>query len=134
MGWMKDETGLEKRAANYVPLTPLSHLVRAARVFPDRDAVVDRGFRTTYAQHVARVTRLASALANHGVQPGDVVATVLPNVLPAGRGAFRRAGLRRGPEHHQHRLDVGHGGLHPRPRRGEGGAGGQRSSSACRGG
>ncbi|MGP1355956.1 AMP-binding protein [Roseicyclus sp.] len=82
MGWMKDETGLEKRAANYVPLTPLSHLVRAARVFPDRDAVVDRGFRTTYAQHVARVTRLASALAAHGVQPGDVVATVLPNTYP----------------------------------------------------
>ena len=32
MGWMADETELEKRAANYVPLTPLSHLIRAARV------------------------------------------------------------------------------------------------------
>ena len=41
MGWMKDETGLEKRAANFVPLTPLSHLVRAAQVFPERTAVVD---------------------------------------------------------------------------------------------
>jgi hypothetical protein len=38
MGWMKDETGLEKRPANFVPLTPLSHLIRAARVFPERTA------------------------------------------------------------------------------------------------
>ena len=32
MGWMSDETGLEKCAANYVPLTPLSNLRRAARI------------------------------------------------------------------------------------------------------
>ncbi len=82
MGWMKDETGLEKCPANYVPLTPLSHLIRARTVFPTRDAVVDRGFRTTYAQHHARVTRLASALAGRGVAPGDVVATILPNTAP----------------------------------------------------
>jgi fatty-acyl-CoA synthase len=82
MGWMKDETGLEKRTANHVPLTPLSHLIRAASVFPTRDAVVDRGFRTTYAQHHARVTRLASALSKRGISPGDVVATVLPNTAP----------------------------------------------------
>ena len=36
MGWMADETGLDKCAANYVPLTPLSHLQRAAHVFADR--------------------------------------------------------------------------------------------------
>ena len=33
MGWMSDEVGLEKNEANYVPLTPLSHLRRAATVF-----------------------------------------------------------------------------------------------------
>ncbi len=31
MGWMADETGLEKTAANFVPLTPLSHLRRASK-------------------------------------------------------------------------------------------------------
>ncbi len=41
MGWMQDETGLEKNAANYVPLTPLSHLIRAAQHFPDRTAIVN---------------------------------------------------------------------------------------------
>ena len=40
MGWMKEETGLEKCAANFVALTPLSHLRRAAQIFPDREALV----------------------------------------------------------------------------------------------
>ena len=80
MGWMRDETGLEKRAANYVPLTPLSHLQRAAEVFPDVLAVVHGPHRKTYAEYYDRVTRLASSLAAMGVRPGDVVATVLPNI------------------------------------------------------
>jgi fatty-acyl-CoA synthase len=80
MGWLSDETGLEKCAANYEPLTPLSFLKRAARVFPDREALVYRDRRYTYAQYYDRVTRLASALAAMGVKPGDVVATLLPNV------------------------------------------------------
>jgi fatty-acyl-CoA synthase len=80
MGWMNDETGLEKRAANFVPLTPLSHLQRAARVFPEDEAVVYGTFRKTYAQYHERVTRLASGLAKMGVAPGEVVATLLPNI------------------------------------------------------
>jgi len=78
---MKDESGLEKNAANYVPLTPLSHLRRAARIFPDRLAVVyGDQHRKTYAEYHARVSRLASALAGAGIAPGDVVATILPNI------------------------------------------------------
>ncbi|SIO44590.1 fatty-acyl-CoA synthase [Rhodovulum sp. ES.010] len=80
MGWMSDETGLEKCAANYVPLTPLSFLHRAAQIWPEREAVVYGARRFTYAQYRDRVTRLASALAAMGVKPGDVVATLLPNV------------------------------------------------------
>lgn len=82
MGWMKDERGLDKTPANYVPLTPLSHLARAARVFPTREAVIDGPHRTTYAQYHARVSRLASALRARGVEPGDVVAALLPNTYP----------------------------------------------------
>ncbi len=80
MGWLADETGLEKCAANHVPLTPLSHLNRAADVFPHRQALVDRGRSHTYAQMHERVTRLAAGLAARGVAPGDVVATLLPNI------------------------------------------------------
>ena len=56
MGWMKDEAGLEKCAANFVPLTPLSHLCRAAQVFPDHLAVAYGSHRKTYSQYHERVT------------------------------------------------------------------------------
>jgi fatty-acyl-CoA synthase len=80
MGWMRDETGLDKCAANYTPLTPLSFLRRAAGVFAEHEAVVYGPHRKTYAEYHARVTRLASALTGMGVRPGDVVATMLPNI------------------------------------------------------
>jgi len=82
MGWMADETGLDKCAANHVALTPLSHLRRAARVFANDEAVVYGTYRKTYAEYHERCTRLASGLAGIGVKPGDVVATLIPN-LPA---------------------------------------------------
>ncbi|AGI69158.1 ATP-dependent AMP-binding family protein [Octadecabacter antarcticus 307] len=80
MGWMRDETGLDKTPANYIPLTPLSHLARAAKVFPDREALVYGDMRLTYTNYHARVSQLASALQMAGVVPGDVVATLLPNI------------------------------------------------------
>ncbi len=80
MGWLADETGLDKCAANHVALTPLSHLARAAGVFANRTAVVYGTTRRTYADYHARVSRLASGLAGLGVQSGDVVATLLPNI------------------------------------------------------
>ena len=82
MGWLADETGLDKCAANYTPLTPLSALIRASDVFRDGTAMIYGTHRATYAQYYERCTRLASALAQIGVAPGDVVATIIPN-LPA---------------------------------------------------
>ncbi|MDJ0857997.1 MAG: AMP-binding protein [Dinoroseobacter sp.] len=80
MGWLADETGLERCAANHVPLTPLSHLQRAAKVFPEREALIYGDRKFTYRDFHARVSRLASALSKSGIAPGDVVATLLPNV------------------------------------------------------
>ncbi|MCL4132845.1 UNVERIFIED_CONTAM: hypothetical protein GTU68_033284 [Idotea baltica] len=77
---MNDEAGLDKTAANYVPLTPLSGLRRASHVFADDLAVIYGTHRKTYAEYYDRCTRLAAALAQMGVTPGDVVATVLPNI------------------------------------------------------
>ncbi|WP_099826830.1 AMP-binding protein [Oceaniglobus indicus] len=82
MGWLNDETGLDRVAANHVALTPLSHLNRAAAVFPDREALVYGERRWSYRDYHADVSRFAGALAALGVAPGDVVATVIPN-LPA---------------------------------------------------
>ncbi len=80
MGWMADETGLERNAANFVPLTPLSHLARAADIFAGHTAVVFGKTRRTYAEYRDRVSRLSSALSLRGIAPGDVVATLLPNI------------------------------------------------------
>ena len=80
MGWMSDESGLEKNEANYVPLTPLSHLRRASTVFSDRTAVIYGSHRKSYSEYYQRCSQLASALKKIGIKPGDVVATVLPNI------------------------------------------------------
>ena len=79
MGWLADETGLEKCAANYAPLTPLSHLNRALDVFPERIALIYGTRKLSYLDYHARISRLASALRGRGVAPGDVVSTLLPN-------------------------------------------------------
>ena len=38
---------LDRNAANYQPLTPLSHLARAALVHPDRVAIIHGALRRT---------------------------------------------------------------------------------------
>ncbi|MGR3662707.1 MAG: AMP-binding protein [Paracoccaceae bacterium] len=80
MGWLADETGLEKCAANYVPLTPLSHLIRAAKVFPEHEALIYGDSRLNYRQYYTRISQFADALVKIGVKSGDVVATILPNI------------------------------------------------------
>ena len=80
MGWMSDESGLGRNNANYVPLTPLSHLRRASTVFSDRTAVIYGSHRKSYREYHQRCSQLASALKKIGVKSGDVVATVLPNI------------------------------------------------------
>ncbi len=64
----------------YTPLTPLSFLQRSAEVFPDGTAVVHGERRLTYREVAAEATRLARALQATGVQPGDRVAYLAPNV------------------------------------------------------
>ena len=61
----------------HVPLTKL--LDDAAAAFPTAVAVQADGARTTYAELVTRVDRLAGGLASLGVDRGDRVALVLPN-------------------------------------------------------
>jgi fatty-acyl-CoA synthase len=51
---------LDRTAANYQPLTPLTLLERAAAVFPDRTAIVHGPLRRNYRDFLARSRRLAS--------------------------------------------------------------------------
>ena len=72
--------GLDKNPANYVALSPLSFLARAAEVYPSRLASVYGEWRLSWSEVYARARRLASALARRGVCPGDTVAVMAPNI------------------------------------------------------
>jgi acyl-CoA synthetase (AMP-forming)/AMP-acid ligase II len=62
------------------PLTPLAFLERTVRVFPNKTAVVYGDLRLTWAEFAGEVGRFAGALARAGVEPGDRVAVLAPNV------------------------------------------------------
>ncbi len=74
------EMNLEQNPANYVPLTPLTFIERAAAVYPDHLAVVHGSVRRSWAQTYARCRRLGSALQRRGFGQGDTVAVMLPNI------------------------------------------------------
>jgi fatty-acyl-CoA synthase len=74
------EQNLDRTSANHVPLSPVSFLVRAARVYGPRVAVIHGDRRYTNAQFLERARRLASALAQFGVGKGDTVAIMAPNI------------------------------------------------------
>src|SRR3954464_4594424 len=76
------EQHLDKTAANYAPLTPLSFLERAAYVYPNRPSVIHGAQRYTWAQTYERCRRLASALSRRGIGIGQTVAAMLPNTPP----------------------------------------------------
>lgn len=63
-------------------LTPLSFLDRSREVYPNKVAIVYGEKRFTYAQFAARVNKLASALRSAGLQKGDRVAFLCPNIPP----------------------------------------------------
>ena len=70
---------LDKNAANYQPLTPLTFLQRSAAVYPDQVAIIHGKQRTTYAQFYDRSRKLGSALAKAGIVKGDTVSVLLAN-------------------------------------------------------
>ena len=73
------DTDLDRNAANFQPLTPLSFLARAAEVYPETPAIIHGGLSRNYREFYARAKRLASALARRGVKRGDTVSVMLAN-------------------------------------------------------
>ena len=76
----KYELELEQNEANHVALSPLSFIRRTAEVFPEHVAVIHGDTRRTWGETYARCRQLASALAARGVERGDTVAVMAPNV------------------------------------------------------
>jgi fatty-acyl-CoA synthase len=74
------ESCLSPSGDNYVPLTPVSFLTRAAKAFAEETAVIDGERRHTYGQLLERCRRLASALATRNVRTG-IIASNIPEMI-----------------------------------------------------
>ena len=70
---------LARNAANFVPLSPLTFLGYAARVYPNQPAIVYGGISRSWAETESRCCALASALECAGLARGDVVAVMATN-------------------------------------------------------
>src|SRR5690606_32059053 len=73
---------LDRNAANFEPLTPLSYLERAASTQPDWIAIIHGERRVSYGEFWRRSRQLASALAGQGIGKGDTVTVMLSNTPP----------------------------------------------------
>lgn len=76
---MNKYKNLNKTAANHSALTPLTLLQRSARVYPDKQAVIDDDMTLSYRDLYRRCRQMADALRARGIAPGDTVAILCPN-------------------------------------------------------
>ena len=65
---------------SHTPLTPLRFLERSAEVYPDKVAIVHGDRRMTYRDFAGEANRLARALQASGIEAGDRVAYLCPNI------------------------------------------------------
>ena len=75
-------------SVSFQDLTPLAFLDRSASVYPNKPAVIYNDTTYTYADFNDRVNRLAGALQQVGVNKGDRVAFMLPNIPQMLEGHF----------------------------------------------
>ncbi len=66
--------------ANHSPLSPIGFLERAARIWPERVAIVHGEKRITWRGFRDRCRRLAEGLLASGIERGDTVSVLLPNI------------------------------------------------------
>ncbi|CAN6464222.1 unnamed protein product [Victoria cruziana] len=69
-----------KCPANFVPLTPVTFLQRAARAYAERTSIVYGGVRFTWKQTYERCRRQASSLRAFNIGKNDVVSVLAPNI------------------------------------------------------
>lgn len=63
-------------------------LERSAKEFPDHTALVFQGFKITFRELNDMVNRFSACLSGFGIQKGDSVALLLPNVIPCVVGYY----------------------------------------------
>ena len=78
----KFDQHLDRNAANFAALSPLSFLERTASVYPEKLAIVHGSLRQDWGMTYARCRQLASSLQRAGIGKNDTVAVILPNTPP----------------------------------------------------
>jgi len=78
--WLKSYAPNVPASLSYNGLSMPELLTKTAAAFPSRPAVSFLGARLNFRQLEAQVNQLANALMHLGVQPGDKVALLLPNI------------------------------------------------------
>ena len=69
--------GVVECSANNIPLlTPVDFLERAAKVYGDKVSIIYGTEKTTWGETHKRCIKLASALLDLGISPGDIVSHV----------------------------------------------------------
>lgn len=71
---------LEKNAANFIPLSPISFLNRAETLHRERMAVIYGDIRRTWGETGERARKIAAGLKRHGIKKGDTVSVLCPNI------------------------------------------------------
>ncbi|XWS45627.1 hypothetical protein CRYUN_Cryun15aG0152800 [Craigia yunnanensis] len=67
-------------SSNYAPLSPVNFLERAANVYGDKVSIVYGTVSFSWRETRERCLRLASALSQLRISPGDTVAALAPNI------------------------------------------------------
>lgn len=71
---------LPRTPANFVALSPLRYLERAAYIYPHQDAIIHGSRHISWRETYSRCREFASQLQKLGVGKNDTVSTLLPNV------------------------------------------------------
>lgn len=76
---VRAEPFLQRREANFQPLSPVRFLARENEAHPERCAIIWRDLRFSYAQFNSMAVRLAELITHAGIGAGDVVSVVARN-------------------------------------------------------
>ncbi|OTG86634.1 acyl-CoA synthetase [Acinetobacter sp. ANC 4558] len=77
---MKAYDQLPKTPANFVALTPLRYLERAAYIYPHQDAIIHGNRHISWQETYTRCRQFAHQLQRLGIQKNDTVSVLLPNI------------------------------------------------------
>ncbi|KAK7276171.1 hypothetical protein RIF29_17306 [Crotalaria pallida] len=70
----------QKFKANYVPLTPITFLTKAAKNYANRTSIIHEGTRFTWQQTYERCCRLAFSIRALDIARNHVVSVLAPNI------------------------------------------------------